>query len=263
MAGGAICAEYVITCIHHVDEGLGFAFGFFRLNSLLTPLTFGIPLLIALGLLYLYQKTSHRFVLVAFGITTILWWVIGIGIEDGFYNHTLSVLLFFLRVPLQIMKKVYPTYPTSILPPPTAIPTIPCDGVQFRFCALTPNTVLYEGTGILSFVVACILSLAVYRLIRAMWRSQQAEAPALPRTVAVGVSLGLVASFATLPLLGSFMSTGRLSFLIAALPIMGISVLALVVAMAWLRRKRSPQPQAQITSLKGGVAVDSSPEEME
>ena len=28
MAGGAIWAEYVITCVHHVDEGLGFVFGF-------------------------------------------------------------------------------------------------------------------------------------------------------------------------------------------------------------------------------------------
>jgi hypothetical protein len=260
---GTIYAEYVITCIHHVDEGLGFAFGFFRLNSLLAPLTFGIPLVITLGLLYLYQKTRHRFVLMIFGITTILWWVIGIGIEDGFYNHTLSVLLFLLKVPLQIMKKIYPTYPPFIPPAATAIPTIPCDGVQFRFCPLTPNTVLYEGTGILSFAGACLLTWAVYRLIRATWRSQLAEAPVLPRAVAVGVSLGLVASFAILPLLGAFMSTGRLSFLLAALPIMGISVVALVVAMTWLKRKRSPQSQAQIASFKEGTTVDSSPEETE
>ncbi|MBV9231108.1 MAG: hypothetical protein JOZ18_17490 [Chloroflexi bacterium] len=239
IVAGAIYAEYVITCIHHVDEGLGFAFGFFRPNSLLTPLTFGIPLLITLGLLYLYQKTRHRFMLMAFAITTILWWVIGIGIGDGFYNHTLSVLLFFLRVPLQIMKKIYATYPASIPSTPTSIPTIPCDGVQFRFCALTSNTILYEGTGILSFVVACWLTVAVFRLIRAQWSKKPASVQALPHAVVVGVSLGLVASFATLPLLGSFMSTGRLSFLIAALPIMGISVLALIVAMVWLRRKGS------------------------
>jgi hypothetical protein len=233
IAGGTISVEYLITCLHHVDEGLGLAFGFFRLNSLLTPLTFGIPLLITLGLLYLYKKTSHRFILMVFGITTILWWVLGIGVEDGFYNHTLSVLLFLLRVPLQLMKKIYPTF---IPPTPTAVPTIPCDGVQFRFCPLTLNTVLYEGTGILSFVAACLLTWAVYRLIRAMWKSQPAEASALPRTVAVGASLGFVASFATLPLLGSFMSTGRFSFLMAALPIMGISVVALIVAITWLRR---------------------------
>jgi hypothetical protein len=264
MTRGAIYVEYVTTCIHHVDEGLGFAFGFFRLNSLLTPLTFGIPLLITLGLLYLYQKTSHRFVLVVFGITTILWWVIGIGIEDGFYNHTLSVLLFLVGVPLQIVRKIYPTYPISPISIPLTHPgilTIPCDGVQFRFCALTPNTVLYEGTGIFTFVVACFLTLAVYRLIRATWRNQHAKAPALPRMVAVGISLGLVASFAVLPLLGSFMSTGRLSFLISALPIMGISVLALVVAIVWLRRKNPDQPLAHIASLGGEMVADSPPEE--
>lgn len=236
MAGEAILAEYVITCVHHVDEGLGFAFGFFRLNSLLAPLTFGIPLLITLGLLYLYKQTSHRFVLVVFSITTLLWWVAGLGLQDGFYNHTLSVVLYLAGIPLAIMSMVYPTY----MPPTTAgILTIPCDGVQFRFCALTPNTVLYEGSGMLTFVAACFLTLAVYRLIRAKWDNQQASAQALPRAVVVGISLGLLASFAVVPLLGSFISTGHLSFLVSALPFMGVSVLAVVVAMAWLRRKNT------------------------
>src|SRR5258708_1360752 len=163
MAGGAILVEYVITCIHHVDEGIGFAFGFFRLNSLLVPLTFGIPLLITLELLYLYQKTSKRFVLVVFSITTMLWWVVGIGLFGGLYNHTLNVLFYLAGVPLAVMRKIYPTY---VPPGGVGNLTIPCDGTQFRFCAFTPNTVLYEGTGILSFLAACFLAFAVYRLIR-------------------------------------------------------------------------------------------------
>ncbi len=246
IVGGAILVEYLITCVHHVDEGIGFAFGFFRLNSLLVPLTFGIPLLITLELLYLYQKTSKRFVLVVFSITTMLWWVVGIGFFDGFYNHTLSVLLFLAGVPLVIMKKVYPTY----APPQGAgILTIPCDGTQFRFCALTANTVLYEGTGILSFIAACILAFAVYRLIRAQWGKKPVSELELPRPMVVGVSLGLVASFGLVPLLGSFMTTGRLSFLLFALPLMGVSVLAVVVARAWLRRvnPRHPHPHAAST----------------
>ena len=171
MVRGAILVVYLITCVHHVDEGIGFAFGFFRLNSLLVPLTFGIPLLITLELLYLYQKTSKRFVLVIFSFTTILWWVVGIGIFDGFYNHTLSGLLYFAGVPLAIMRKIYPTY----MPPlGTDSLSIPCDGTQFRFCPLTPNTILYEGTGILSFIVACFLTVAVYRLIRAQWSKKPA-----------------------------------------------------------------------------------------
>jgi hypothetical protein len=242
MVGGVILVEYVITCIHHVDEGIGFAFGFFRLNSLLVPLTFGIPLLITLELLYLYQKTCKRFVLVVFSVTTMLWWVVGIGLFDGFYNHTLSVLLFLAGVPLAIMRKIYPTY---VPPRGVGILTIPCDGAQFRFCALTPNTVLYEGTGILSFFAACFLALAVYRLIREQWGKKPVSELELPRSV---VSLGLVASFGLIPLLGSFMTTGRLSFLISALPLMGVSVLAAVVARAWLRRKNTHQPHTNLRS---------------
>jgi len=253
---GAILVEYLITCVHHVDEGIGFAFGFFRLNSLLVPLTFGIPLLITLELLYLYKKTRKRFVLVVFNITTMLWWVVGIGLFDGLYNHTLNVLLSLAGVPLAIMSKIYPTY----VPPINAgILTIPCDGTQFRFCALTPNTVLYEGTGILTFVAACFLTLAVYRLIREQWSTQQASEVELPRPVVVGVSLGLVASFGLVPLLGSFMTTGHLSFLISALPLMGISVLAAVVVRVWLRRKNTHQPHPHISD-GGRTAAGSAPE---
>jgi len=257
MVRGAILVEYVITCVHHVDEGIGFAFGFFRLNSLLVPLTFGIPLLITLELLYLYQKTSKRFVLVVFSLTTILWWVVGIGLFDGFYNHTLNVLLSLAGVPLAIMRTIYPTY----VPPLNAgILTIPCDGTQFRFCALTPNTVLYEGTGILSFIAACFLTLAVYQLIRGQWSNQQASEVELPRPVVVGVSLGLVVSFGLVPLLGSFMTTGRLFFLISALPLMGGSVLAVVVARAWLRRVNIRQPHPHAASTGGRTAAGSAPE---
>ncbi len=256
IAGGAILIEYGITCVHHVYEGLGFVFGF-RLNSLLAPLTFGIPLLITLGLLYLYKKTSSSFVLVVFSITTILWWVVGLGLLDGFYNHTLSVLLYLAGVPLQIMRKIYPTY---IPPIPTSTLTIPCDGVQFSFCPLTPGTVLYKGTGMLSFVAACFLTLTVYRLIRAEQSNQQAKAPALPRTVVVGVSLGLIASFAVVPLLGSFMTPGRLSYLISALPVMGVSVLAVVVAIVWLRRKRTRQSHSRSTDAAGRTTMGEVPE---
>ncbi|HEY7416749.1 MAG TPA: hypothetical protein VH593_16305, partial [Ktedonobacteraceae bacterium] len=237
--------EYGLTCIHHVYEGLGFVFGF-RLNSLLAPLTFGIPLLITLGLLYLYRQTSSRFVLGVFSIATTLWWVVGIGLQDGFYNHTLSVLFFIADVPLQLMRTIYPTY---VPPAPTSTPTMPCDGVQFRFCPVTPGTVLYEGTGILSFVAACFLAFTVYRLIRAKQRNQPALVQALPRPIIAGVSLGLVASFAVVPLLGLFMTTGRLSFLFFALPIMGVSLLAVVMAIVWLRRTRASHPPTSPASL--------------
>jgi hypothetical protein len=253
MVGGAILMEYGLTCIHHVYEGLGFVFGF-RIQSLLAPLTFGIPLLISFGLLYLYKQTRSSFVLGVLSIATILWWVGGIGLQDGFYNHTLSVLLFVADVPLRLMKTIYPTY---VPPVPTSTLTMPCDGVQFRFCPVTPGTILYEGTGILSFVAACFLTFALYRLIRTKQRNQPAVAQALPRTIVAGVSLGLAASFAVVPLLGSFMTTGRLSFLFFALPIMGISLLAVVVAIAWLRRTRASHLHASQASTGGGTAPTS------
>lgn len=249
MVRDALLIEYLLTCVHHVDEGIGFAFGFFRLNSLLVPLTFGIPLLITLELLHLYQKTSKRFVLVVFSLTTMLWWVVGIGLFDGFYNHTLSVLLFIADVPLAIMRKIYPTYMPSLS---TGSLSIPCDGTQFRFCAFTPNTVLYEGTGILSFIAACFLTFAVYRLIQRQWRKKPGSEVELPLPVMVGVSLGLVVSFGLVPLLGSFMTTGHLFFLIAALPLMGGSVLAAIVARTWLSKINAyqPHPHADSTARK-------------
>jgi len=65
----------------------------FRLKSLLTPATFGVPLVMTLGLLLLYHRTRHALVLTVLAGTTLLWWVLGIGLSDGFYNHTLNLVL--------------------------------------------------------------------------------------------------------------------------------------------------------------------------
>ncbi len=244
LTGGTLLAEYLLTSVHHVDEGLGLVFGF-SLSSLLAPLTFGIPLLITLGLLYLYQQTHKRFMLVVLSITILLWWVAGIGLFDGFYNHTLSILLFLARVPPQMMRLIFPTY-VPLTSAGTSL--VPCDASPFRFCAVTPATVLFEASGILSFVAACFLAFVVSRLIRAQWSEQDAEDERLPRTVMVAVILGLAASFGALPLLGAFMSTGRLIFLLAVLPVLLISILALVVALVWLNRRSANQLHPHIAA---------------
>ena len=224
----ALLAEYIATSLHHVIEGLGLVFEF-RVKSLITPITFGIPLLIMLGLLYLYQKTRNKVVLGIFSITAILWWVAGIGLMDGFYNHTLNVLLVYAQVPAQIMTVIYPTY---------VLPTngIPCDGVKFSYCTPTPATLFYEASGIMSFIIACFLAVNVYRLIRVQWSNQSTREQELPRSVVVGVCLGLLASFGVVPLLGAYMTTGNVSSLVLALPLMSISALAVVVAMVRLRK---------------------------
>ena len=122
-------ALYAITVVHHVIEGLGWVFGF-RLNSLLTPITFGIPLLMTLGVLQLYRTTRHQFVLAVVTIMITLFWVIGIGLSDGLYNHTLNVLLAIAHAPNSVLSAIYPTYTQ----PPLGGLNLPCDGIQYSYC---------------------------------------------------------------------------------------------------------------------------------
>jgi hypothetical protein len=230
--GGAILAESVITSVHHVDEGLGLVSGSIELGSLLAPLAFGMVLLITLGLLSLYRQTRTRLVLAMFALVSVLWWGAAIGLFDGFYNHTLSVLLVLAHIPPGGMRLIYPTYqPPSM----ASIVTFPCDGTPFRFCTVTTATVLYEGTGVLQLVVGGFLTLAMYRLIRGT--AQPASGKRLPRTVVGGVILAGGTSVGAIPLLGAFMGTDQLSFLIAGLPVLLVGVLAVVGAIWWRSRR--------------------------
>src|SRR5260370_13103761 len=109
IVGASVAIEYGVPSIPHVVEGLGLVFGF-RLRSLIVPVTFSIPLLITLALLYLYQKTRSRIVLGFTGATAIVWWVVGIGLIDGFYNHTLTVVLYLSSVPAGLDGTTFPTH---------------------------------------------------------------------------------------------------------------------------------------------------------
>ena len=246
--GWGIMAEYLITTIHHVIEGLGLIFEF-RIKSLITPVTFGIPLLITLGLLYLYRKTRNSFILAVFSITTALWWIFGIGLMDGFYNHTLNVLLYLLNVSAAVMTKIYPTYT-----PPSSLggSIIPCDGIQFSYCVLRPATIVYEAAGIISFFVACMLVSYIYRLIREKQNRPSTAQQTLSRPVILGVSFGLVASFGAVPLLTAYMTSGRLPSLILALLLMGASMLPLAVTIVWLKKKEGDNPPFEKNNLVGG-----------
>ena len=230
IVGASVALEYGVTSIHHVVEGLGLVFGF-RLRSLIVPVTFSIPLLITLALLYLYQKTRSRIVLGFTGATAIVWWVVGIGLIDGFYNHTLTVVLYLSSVPAGIVGTIYPTY----RPTPTTA-TIPCDGVQYSYCSLTVATLVYEIAGIASFVIACFLTLNLYRLIRAGWGRRSLAATFLPRGVATVVSVGMVAALGTTPTLGTYMSTGRPMALATALSVMCVGIASTIYALARVRR---------------------------
>ena len=224
-------ALYAITAVHHVIEGLGWVFGF-RLNSLLTPITFGIPLLMTMGVLQLYRTTRHQFVLAVVTIMITLFWVIGIGLTDGLYNHTLNVLLSIVHAPDSAFNAIYPSYTQ----PPSGL-NIPCDGVQYSYCTVTPSTLLYELAGIASFLVACWLAFDTYRLVRARRRDYRASSGRLPRRVTIGVALALLSAFGLGPTLGMYMATRNLASLFGALALMAIGVGALGVA---LRATRAP-----------------------
>jgi hypothetical protein len=234
-----------------VIEGLGWVFEF-RLKSLIAPVTFGIPLLMTLGLLRLYRTTRHSFVLAAFAGITVLWWVLGIGLFDGLYNHTLNLALSVVHAPPGILKAIYPSYTA----PATSGPfTMACDGVQYSYCAVTTATVFYEVAGIASFVVACWLALDVYRLVRRTRRDAQLPQQELPRRVLMGVSLGMVASFGTAPMLGMYMASGKPAALVLALAFMAAGIASLAVATAATRAR--PQ-QATTTSTLGASAAKTS-----
>jgi hypothetical protein len=226
-------ALYLITVVHHVIEGLGWVFGF-RLNSLLTPITFGIPLLMTLGVLQLYKTTRHAFVLAAVTIMITLFWVIGIGLTDGFYNHTLNVLLAIIHAPASVFTAVYPTYAPA---PLGTGPDMPCDGVQYSYCTLTPITVLYELAGVVSFTVACWLAFDTYRLVCVRREDCRASFDRVPRRVTIGVALALLSSLGVGPTLGVYMATRNVASLLVSLVLMAVGVGALCVA---LRATRAP-----------------------
>jgi hypothetical protein len=196
----AAIALYAITVVHHVIEGLGWVFGF-RINSLLTPVTFGIPLLLTLGVLRVYRTTRNTFALAVLAIMTLLFWVIGIGLTDGLYNHTLNVLLFVRHAPASVMHGIYPTYAS---PSAGSGLSLPCDGVQFSYCPVTST--IYELGGIASFVVACWLASDLFRLVLAHRRERRGSPEALPRQVLVGLTLALVSAFGLGPTLGMYMA---------------------------------------------------------
>jgi hypothetical protein len=243
-----VIALYVITAAHHVIEGVGWVFEF-RLKSLITPATFGVPLIMTLGLLLLYNRTRHALVLTVLAGTTFLWWVFGIGLSDGLYNHTLNLVLSAAHVPSSILSAIYPSY---VAPPAGGALTIACDGVRYSYCSITPATVAYEAAGIASFVVACSLTVDVYRLVRQHRRDLRAPSLHLPRRILTGVSFGMVASFGVAPTLGMYMASGQPTALAIAVAFMAVGVGALAVAVTATRAQ--PTARDEAPSVRHGTA---------
>lgn len=143
MTGIALVAEYAITAVHYAYGGVIYHS---RERLIGAPIA-GIPLLIALGLLYLYKRTRSGVALTLFSSITILFWVIIIGLFEGGYNHTVKNILFLAKGPSTTIHMLYrPTLSVEYIYP--------------------PNDVFFEITGVLTLVAASFPALFTYRLLR-------------------------------------------------------------------------------------------------
>jgi hypothetical protein len=151
MTGIALVAEYAATAVHHAYGGVIYH----SPERLFGALIAVIPLLITLGLLSLYKRTSSGVALTLFSMITILFWVILIGLFEG-YSHALKDLLFLAHVPSATMHMLYrPFLFVEVIYPPT--------------------DVFFEITGVLTLVAASFLALFTYRLIRERIRGTAVE----------------------------------------------------------------------------------------
>lgn len=242
---------YAVTSIHHVIEGAGWVFGF-RLKSLLVPVTFALPLLMTLGLLLLYKRSRHRLPLGLFAAAALLWWVVGVGLSDGLYNHTLDLALAIAHAPGGVFRVIYPTY---VPHPANGTFTMPCDGQHYSYCTITTASVSYELAGIASFAISWVLAIGVYRLIAAHRRGVMPPAQELPRPVRTWLAAGIIPSFGATPLLSMYMSSGKPASLILGLLLMTVGLAALAIAF----RASGTVPQADMA--RAGVAQDEAPPE--
>jgi hypothetical protein len=233
--GWLVIATYLATSVHHLLEGTGLIFGF-RLNSLLVPLTFAIPLAVSLALLRLVRRTGQRSFLIMYVVASGLWWVLGIGIVDGFYNHTLTVVLAAVRAPASLVAGIFPTYHAAL-----GGATLPCDGVTYSYCNITGASVTYEVAGIASFVTAGLLAVALIRLLNASRRLSPVGISRIGMPGQVLVGAGMVAGIAMAPVLTEYMDTGRIPDLLVAIVLMLVCAATIVVALLRARTtNRSP-----------------------
>jgi hypothetical protein len=90
----------LLTSIHHLDE-LGMVF--------LVPAL--ILIILPLVLIWRFARKPSKFLLWSYGIFAALM-VIGFGLEDGLWNHTIKIIIFFLyNSDRDLMAKSFPFFP--------------------------------------------------------------------------------------------------------------------------------------------------------
>jgi hypothetical protein len=146
----AITTTAIVTSVHHVyREGW----------ELLVPslLIVALPYL----LIRWFRSTGSRTSLGIYGMFN-AWLIASFGIVDGFLDHVVNAFVVLYA----------------------ATSGQPVDRLERAFRVLPPTPlvgdVLYEGTGILTFVAGLVAAYYGYRFIRAAWSTSRAELGARP-----------------------------------------------------------------------------------
>jgi hypothetical protein len=137
-AAWAVGAMYALTTVHHVYGGLVDG----AQGRLFVPVFIAIPLGISLGSLHLYGRTGSKAALNIFKVTTLVVFVLLLGVLHGVYAHTYKDVLFLLNGSPTLY---YPLNPDEHYP---------------------PDNLFFELTGVLEVVAAYFVAMTTLALGR-------------------------------------------------------------------------------------------------
>lgn len=137
-AAQAVLAAYALTTVHHLYGGVVDDIP----GRLFVPVVLAVPLVIALGALYVYERTASAVALRLFSLVAVLVFVIASGVVHGGYAHTYKDILFLFNGPSELY---YPLNPDEHYP---------------------PDNLFFELTGIAEMVTAYFVALFTFRLVR-------------------------------------------------------------------------------------------------
>ena len=125
-----ISATIILASITHVYE-----FGY---RAFIAGL---ISIALLCGMSILYQRTKKKVFLVFYGLLN-AWAIIGLGLLNGFWNHSFKVFLYYLH------NGALPSFLAKLF--------------------MTPQigSFFYEGAGVLTFVMSMVASYYGYKLIK-------------------------------------------------------------------------------------------------
>lgn len=126
---------FIMTFLHHVYGGIKYYTP--KVNRLKIAGLLVVMFVITVAL-YIIGHSVH-WVSWAYKIFTLVWWVGGLGVFEGGYNHLVKVILWAARVKPSKLEKLFPPEEYVL-----------------------PNDILFEGTGILTFIMGILVTLKLF-----------------------------------------------------------------------------------------------------